>query len=740
MNKKFKSLKSRILLLAFTIIFLTAISIVLSVFYQYSTNNYKAIIYTLEKIDKYIIQLKNAEQDFLINFNKSSDFYIANVTRFENEFRESHNNIETILDSLSGLGIVKNNFKALEQIEHIRECLQLYSENFNELVLAYKEKGFESKGISGDWQGMSDQIISKLSRFKDQPVYVDILRLKNIEKEYLLNKNPELINKLSYLSNDIQNSLSFSAENDSILTDISNDFNKYIETARILLSVDERIGISSKAGIINNINNTYLSLNEAVSGLSAILEQKINSKQTGLCIILLSIIIILLAGLIFFIRKMFRVSLFDPLTKISEYLSQLVRGKLLDNKIELKTNNELSSISESINILADNSKSKMKYAHDLNEGLLDAKIDILSEDDLLGKELIQLHMNIQKSVEEQKKYNEDNTKRRYINEGLARFSEIMRVNSNNIEKLSDIFIKEMVKYLNALQGGLFLVKDLDEENKTLELKSAFAYNRKKYINKEILMGEGLVGTCAIEKKTVVMTEIPEEYISITSGLGDTPPNNLLLLPVIQEDTVFGVIEVASLNKFQKHEIDFGEQVASSLASTATAASNSERTAKLLAKSQSQAQEMLEQEEEMRQNMEELKATQEESVRREEEYRGIINAVEDSVFVVEYDLDGNITDINEKFLFFLGKSKKDILGKKHSELAFRQSATDINDSFWKDIKKGHNKRIIEKVKIGRKKEYKLMHNFSPVLNNDQVPVKILNIIVDITAAEEKRIEK
>jgi PAS domain S-box-containing protein len=740
MNKKFKSLKNRILLLIFTIIIFTAISIGLSVFYQYFTNNLEGIICAVTNIEKNIAQLKNTEQDFLLNYNKASDFFISNDTRFENEFRTSYNNIKIITDSLSELRIIKNNAKTLEQIEFLQEDLKSYSENFYELILAYKEKGFESKGISGDWQNMSTQLLNKLSLYKDQPVYINIIRLKNIEKEYLLSKNPELISELSNLSNDIQNSLYLAGDNDTILADLSNDLNEYLETAKKLLSIDERIGISSKTGIIYHLNNIYLKLNDSVSILSLIIEERIDSRQTGLYVILLSFIIILLAGLILILQRMSRILMLNPIAEISKHLSQLVRGKLPDNKIELNINNEFTSLSESINKLADNYKAKFKYAHDLNEGLLDSKIDILSEDDLLGKELTQLHQNIQKSVEEQKKYNEDNTKRRYINEGLAKFSEILRVNSNNIERLSDIFIKEIVKYLNALQGGIFLVKDLDEENKTLELASAFAYNRKKYINKEVFMGEGLVGTCAIEKKTIVMTEIPEEYIEITSGLGDTPPNNLILFPVIQEDIVLGVIEIASLNQFQKHEIEFGEQVAASLASTVTSATNSERTSKLLAKSQQQAQEMLEQEEEMRQNMEELKATQEESVRREEEYRGIIGAVEDSVFVVEYDLDGRITDVNDKLLVFLGKSKNALIGKSHSELTSRKSTTNFNASFWDDLKNGNKKRIIEKVKIGRKKEYILIHNFSPVLNNDKVPVKFLNIIVEITPAEDKKIEK
>ncbi len=737
MNKKFKSLKNRILLLTYTLIFFTAISIGLSVFYQNSKNNLRGIILAIKNVERGIIMLRNTEQDILLNYSEASDFFISGNTRFENEFRTTNNNIKTIIDSLSQLKIIKTSAKAIEHIEYLQEELKSYSENFNELVLAYKEKGFESKGISADWQDLGTQIINQLSLFKDQPVYADIIRIKTIEKEYLLNKKATLINELSYLLNDIQNTLSLNENNDNLLIDISDNFNKYIEIAKKLASIDERIGAGSGTGIINNLNNSYLKLDDSLASLSVIIENRINSSQTRLFLILLSIIIILLAGLILSVHKMAGIYLYLPLTEILKYLSQLVRGKLPDNKIELSINNELTNLSGSINLLAENYRAKMKYAHDLNQGKLDSKIDILSEDDLLGKELTQLHKNIQKSAEEQKKYNEDNTIRRYINEGLAKFSEILRVNSNNIEKLSDIFIKEIVKYLNALQGGLFLVSDQDEENKTLELASAFAYNRKKFINKEILMGEGLVGTCAIEKKTIVMSKIPKEYMSITSGLGETPPDNLVLFPVIQEDTVLGVIEIASINKFQKHEIDLGEQVAASLASTVTTATNNEKTSKLLAKSQLQAQEMLEQEEEMRQNMEELKATQEESVRREEEYRGIIDAVENSVFIVEYDLEGNITEVNEKLLVFLGKSKKDLIGKKHSELTSRYSKTNISKSFWDDLKKGNNKRIVEKIKLGRKNEYLLMHNFSPVLNNDKVPVKFLNIIVEITAAENKK---
>ena len=90
--------------------------------------------------------------------------------------------------------------------------------------------------------------------------------------------------------------------------------------------------------------------------------------------------------------------------------------------------------------------------------------------------------------------------------------------------------------------------------------------------------------------------------------------------------MLGVIEIASLNMFKNHEIEFAQEVALSLGSTLVNTRNNQRTSELLTKSQQQALEMAEQEEEMRQNMEELKATQEESTRREEEFRGIAEAI------------------------------------------------------------------------------------------------------------------
>jgi PAS domain S-box-containing protein len=730
MNMKFKSLKTRILSLTFIIIIFTVMLAGFSVFYQHKTENLNNIVFDIRNIEKTIILLKNNEQDFIINFSRKSKLLISDDTPIEKKFRSLNAVLASIIDSFSEKRIIRNDRKVENQIHNLSKDLKIYTDNFAELILAYKEKGTESSGLVKDWQSLSTLIENKMSLFEDQPAYASITKLKQLEKEYLLSKNPQLVDELSFVLNDIQSSLTPGEDETLEIPDITEDVNKYLETAKQLVNLDKRIGLTSEEGILRNLDNSYKELLNTVARITVILDKKIKARKTGLLIILVLFAIILLTGFIFIVHKMFRMCILQPLDEILKFLPQLVKGKLPDNKIHPGINNEISMVSESINDLTENLKTKTRYAHELNKGQLDSKIDVLSEDDVLGKELDELQKNLQKSSEEQKKYNEENTRRRYINEGLAKFSEILRLNSDNIEKLSDIFIKEIVKYLNAVQGGIFLIENRDEENSILRLVSAFAYNRKKYMDKEVMLGEGLVGTCAIEKKTIIMTDIPEKYISITSGLGDTPPGNIILIPIIQEDTALGVIEIASLNELQKHEIEFSEQVASSLASTVTTATNSEETSQLLAKSQLQAQEMLEQEEEMRQNMEELKATQEESVRREEEYKGIINAFEESVFTVEYDLDGYITNVNDKLLVFLGRTKKDVIGKKNSDLTSQYSKTKMPAGLWDSLKKGKHQKFIEKIKIGTKKEYNLVHNLSPVMNKNNVPVKFLDIIVNI----------
>jgi len=212
----------------------------------------------------------------------------------------------------------------------------------------------------------------------------------------------------------------------------------------------------------------------------------------------------------------------------------------------------------------------------------------------------------------------ENKKRIWSTEGLSKLTEIIRNSEQDTKELTFEATKYLTQYLEAQQGSLFiLVQDEDDDNnKHLELSAAYAFDRRKFVDKKLEIGQGLVGQTYLEKETLILTEIPQNYTFIKSGLGDSTPTCLAIVPMMYNEKVQSLIELASFKTFEPHELEFlekaGEYVASAIATT----QNNEKTRILLEQMQQQAEEMRAQEEELRQNMEELEATQEEMRRKE----------------------------------------------------------------------------------------------------------------------------
>ncbi|MDJ1468384.1 GAF domain-containing protein [Xanthocytophaga flava] len=240
------------------------------------------------------------------------------------------------------------------------------------------------------------------------------------------------------------------------------------------------------------------------------------------------------------------------------------------------------------------------------KGLTDAN-KALNKETLAG-ELLQMR-------EQMKLVKAEDERRNWTNEGLARFSEIVRNNQNNLEKLSNEAISFLTKYLKAQQGSLFVVQG-DRKDVVLEMLACYAFDRKKFIQKQISAGSGLVGQAYLEADTILLTDVPKGYMEITSGLGDATPGCLAIVPMKYNDMVEAIIELASFERFEDYQIRFLEKAGEFVASAILTVKTAEHTARLLQDSQEQAEMLKSQEEELRQNMEELAATQEEMYRKE----------------------------------------------------------------------------------------------------------------------------
>jgi len=274
------------------------------------------------------------------------------------------------------------------------------------------------------------------------------------------------------------------------------------------------------------------------------------------------------------------------------------------------------------------------FVREIEKGNLEATIEKSTSASELSDSLVSMR-------DQMKKFSLEEQERRWVNEGLAKFVDILRSKNESLEQFSSNIINNLVIYLKANQGALYLLNDDDPKHPYLEMQACYAYNRKKHLSQRIELGAGITGQAVLEKNTIYMTNLPNDYLKITSGLGEALPRNVLVTPMKIEERVFGVIEIASFQMLKKYEIEFVERLGESIASTVASVKVSERTTKLLQETQQQAEEMKSQEEEMRQNMEELTATQEgmqrmlKEVESKEAYiTKLLNAASDMIFTVD----------------------------------------------------------------------------------------------------------
>ena len=374
-------------------------------------------------------------------------------------------------------------------------------------------------------------------------------------------------------------------------------------------------------------------------------------------------------------------------------------------------------------------RSNIEFANHIANADFDVEYKV-KEDDEMGNALMNMRKNLMEGAERER--NE-----KFMNVGIAEISNIIRDNKTGLADLSYEVISYLVKYLGANQGGMFVIKE-EENEKYLELLGCYAFERKKFLTKRVGIGQGLVGQCVLEKETIYMTEIPEHYINITSGLGTAIPRNLVIVPLKNDQVIEGVIEIASFKKIEPHQIEFLEKLGETIAASITNTRINERTQSLYQNSQEQAEQLRSQEEEMRQNMEELTATQEEMRRSTFSLERRMEAIyKNGTAFVEFDIHGNILDADDSFCQMVKYAPQELKGKNNKllvEPAF--AGSDEYRQIWEGIKKGHA-YTGEYVLIAKDEtEVFVTGSYSVVLDNNNKPSKVLNFAFDISHVKKE----
>lgn len=385
------------------------------------------------------------------------------------------------------------------------------------------------------------------------------------------------------------------------------------------------------------------------------------------------------------------------------------------------------------------SKVLSDFASELGKGNYDAAYEAEGSDDILGNILIEMRDNTKENLKEERR-------RSWSVSGIAKFGEILRNNLNDLDTLSDQVIRELVKYMDCNQGGVFLKSD-NEEDPHIEMVACYAYERKKFLDRRLELEEGLVGQCMLEKDVIFLTDVPDNYVNITSGLGKANPTCILVVPLIMNEEVFGAIELASFKTLEPYQIEFVKAISTSFASTVSTVKMNQNTSNLLEESRLITEQLQEKEEEMMKNAQELESIQDELSSKLQEIeeettktKNIVEAINKTNASIEYDLEGNIIDVNDMFLSVTGYDREDLIGQHESFFVPEEEKNSPRyEIMWGSLSSGSFFSGEFRRVAANGKQLWLTGTYNPIYNIKGEPVKIIKYAQFTTDEKEKALD-
>jgi PAS domain-containing protein len=371
-----------------------------------------------------------------------------------------------------------------------------------------------------------------------------------------------------------------------------------------------------------------------------------SQKQIRVAIFLGLIVNLLLLSLAYWFTL--RNTIF-PLKKIQLIIKELAEGKLRARH-QVRINDELGEVFNDINQLAENLEQISHFATQVGNENFSADLAPRSKEDDLVYALLDMKSNLKRNTKE-------NFKRNWVNQGMQDFGRILR-QGTDLKGLSREVISNLIQYLTINQGGIFILQENESLKKQeLNLLASYAYNKLKYEQKTIQIGEGLIGQVVLDKESLYLDKVPDGYTKITSGLGETTPQILLITPLLLNNEVYGVIELASFRHFEEHELTFITRLSENIASSIASLNANLKAKTLLEKTQTLAKQTKAEEVTLIQRMKSLAYDQSEMLRiqqtikeQETNLNGVLNHTD--ILIIALDKEYNITVINRPYAAML----------------------------------------------------------------------------------------
>lgn len=524
---------------------------------------------------------RRSEKDFLLFDRKEINFLEHGTSPVTIKHARLIYSLDSAIAALKKEGFVTS-LGLQKELNEIETSVRSYHLSFKSVVESMYVRGFKDHGLEGQMRSY----VHDLQKCISPQEKVFAFSLRRHEKDFLMRKDIQYVKKLHKTAEAFK---TFILEADmehmdsTYKTTTISAIDAYVAHFNKIVKIEKEIGLTEGSGIIGKMNAETTRVEPLVARIYHIInKQAADSYKNSMFVLAGSMIMLFLIGLV--LSLSLSTAIAKPIVLLDEATKAVLNGTP-NVTLQLKSINlkdEIGSLISNFINMVDKIEENLKVITEKNSQLEAAALEDI--------------------------------KRNWKNTGINQLNEILKVNKH-IEELGPEIITMLVNYTKSNQGMLFIINEENKEDPFMEMKGCYAYEKRKYLTGRIFRkGEGLLGAAWIEKNRIFLTDVPGNYINITSGLGEATPKSILIVPVIADDKVVALIEIASFNIFESHEISFLEAAAERLAHNLSSIKANQNTQSLLMEFSQEIEALKVYEEELKQNLEALKAEREETKR------------------------------------------------------------------------------------------------------------------------------
>jgi HAMP domain-containing protein/signal transduction histidine kinase/DNA-binding response OmpR family regulator len=453
------------------------------------------------------------------------------------------------------------------------------------------------KGVAGVWKDLTDSVNSMAGNLTAQ--------VRNIAAVTTAVANGDLSKKITV---DVKGEILELKETINTMVDQLSSFASEVTRVAREVGTEGKLGgqavVKGVSGIwkdlTDNVNSMASNLTSQVRGIAKVvtavangdLQRKLTVEAKGEIAALADTINSMIDTLATFA---------DQVTTVAREVG--VEGKLGGQASVPGAAGTWKDLTDNVNQLAANLTTQVRAIAEVATAVTRGDLTRSIQVDARG-EVAALKDNINEMIRNLRDTTLKNSEQDWLKTNLAKFSRMLQ-GQKDLLTVGKLILSELAPVVGAHQGVFYLMDAGGKEDAYLKLLASYAYRERKNVDNRFRLGEGLVGQCALEKERILLTNVPENYIQIASGLGEAKPNNIIVLPIVFEGAVKAVMELASFEKFSPTHLAFLDQLTESIGIVLNTLEANMRTEDLLKQSQSLARELQAQQEELQQTNAEL---------------------------------------------------------------------------------------------------------------------------------------